>query len=69
MTQVLYTTGAVVPSTLNEVYEVDGHEVACDGDGGALGHPRVYLHIDPTSGNVTCPYCSRTYIYASHSHT
>lgn len=35
-------------------------EVACDG--GALGHPRVYLHIDSENGIVICPYCSRTFV-------
>jgi len=47
-----------------EKIEVSSMQVACDGGGGALGHPRVYLHIDPDHDHtVTCPYCSRTYIY------
>jgi uncharacterized Zn-finger protein len=37
-------------------------DVACDGGGGALGHPKVYLHIDPEKGKIMCPYCSRTYV-------
>jgi uncharacterized Zn-finger protein len=37
-------------------------EVACEGGGGPLGHPRVYLHIRSENGSVTCPYCSRTYL-------
>ena len=32
--------------------------VACDGGGGALGHPTVYLEVG-AKGEVTCPYCSR----------
>jgi uncharacterized Zn-finger protein len=36
-------------------------DVACDGGGGALGHPLVYLHLLPT-GRVLCPYCSRLYV-------
>ncbi len=28
--------------------------VACDGDGGALGHPRVYLNLGK-EGRVECP--------------
>ena len=49
-----------------ETIEVSQDEVACDGGNGALGHPRVYLHIDHDGGNkVTCPYCSRTYILRS----
>ncbi len=46
-----------------ETIEVSTLEVACDGGGGALGHPKVYLHIDHGHGDsVTCPYCSRTYV-------
>lgn len=46
-----------------ETIEVSKTEVACDGGGGALGHPKVYLHTDPEHGDkVTCPYCSRTYV-------
>lgn len=46
-----------------ETIEVHDEQVACDGGGGALGHPKVYLHIDHGHGyKVTCPYCSRTYI-------
>jgi uncharacterized Zn-finger protein len=47
-----------------EMIQVTSREVACDGGGGALGHPKVYLHIDAEkSDSVVCPYCSRTYIY------
>jgi len=45
-----------------ETIEVSSLEVACDGGGGALGHPRVFLHIDQEAGDVTCPYCSRRYV-------
>lgn len=45
-----------------ETIEVTKAEVACDGGGGALGHPKVYLHIDHEEGRITCPYCSRTYV-------
>ena len=47
-----------------EVIQVTAREVACDGGGGPLGHPKVYLHVDHEDGDqVTCPYCSRTYVY------
>lgn len=36
-------------------------EVSCDGGEGALGHPRVYLHMDET-GEVECPYCDRLFV-------
>ncbi len=46
-----------------ETIEVTTREVACDGGGGALGHPKVYLHIVHEEGDrVTCGYCSRTYV-------
>lgn len=46
-----------------ETIEISHEEIACDGGGGALGHPRVYLHIDTDKGDsITCPYCSRTYV-------
>ena len=45
-----------------ETIEVTSHTVACDGCGGALGHPRVFLEIDEDVHKVVCPYCSRTYV-------
>jgi len=45
-----------------EIIEVKKTEVACEGDGGTLGHPRVYLHIDRDSHEIQCPYCSRLYV-------
>lgn len=45
-----------------EVIETNRIEVACDGSGGVLGHPRVFLHIDKDVGEITCPYCSRQYV-------
>ena len=45
-----------------EIIDAHSLEVACDGGGGALGHPKVYLHIDQEKGEITCPYCSRTYV-------
>jgi uncharacterized Zn-finger protein len=44
-----------------EVITVTDPVVACDGGGGALGHPRVYLNIT-TSGLIDCPYCGRRYV-------
>lgn len=45
-----------------ETIYVDTQVVACNGGGGALGHPRVYLNLGPTH-RVECPYCSRLYIH------
>jgi uncharacterized Zn-finger protein len=44
-----------------EVIAVDTTTVACDGGGGAMGHPRVYLTLGK-EGEVECPYCSRKYV-------
>lgn len=47
-----------------ETIEINHPQIACDGGGGALGHPRVYLHTDHDTGDrITCPYCSRTYVF------
>lgn len=35
--------------------------VDCDGGGGALGHPRVFLHIKPDVGHIDCPYCGKRF--------
>ena len=32
----------------------------CDGGGGALGHPRVYLTL--VEGKIECGYCGRMYV-------
>ena len=44
-----------------EVIEVEETHVACDGGGGALGHPKVYLEMGD-AGFVECPYCGRRYV-------
>ena len=44
-----------------ETIEVDQDTVACDGGGGALGHPRVFLTLGE-NGEVECPYCDRKYV-------
>jgi uncharacterized Zn-finger protein len=42
---------------------VETTRIACDGDEGALGHPRVFLQMDAT-GVTECPYCDRLFILA-----
>jgi uncharacterized Zn-finger protein len=44
-----------------ETVEIDEMVTACNGSGGAMGHPRVYLNLAP-SGRVECPYCSRLFV-------
>ena len=43
-----------------EINHVDDRTNACDGGDGALGHPRVFLHIEDRE--KMCPYCSRLYV-------
>jgi NADH dehydrogenase (ubiquinone) Fe-S protein 6 len=48
-----------------EIIKVKSVRVACDGSGevpAALGHPRVYLHIDDQLGFVDCGYCDRRFV-------
>ena len=40
---------------------VESRVVSCDGGGGALGHPAVYLHIGEEN-EIVCPYCSRRFV-------
>ncbi len=49
-----------------EVIVVDSHRVWCDGGGGALGHPRVYMEMGK-AGFVECGYCDRRFV-AAHAH-
>ena len=41
--------------------------VACNGGGGALGHPLVYLNLS-AEGKVECPYCSRLFVRGTAAH-
>jgi uncharacterized Zn-finger protein len=50
----------IMPMPPPETIEVDQETVACDGGGGALGHPRVYLTLDG-DGKIDCPYCGRRF--------
>lgn len=43
-----------------ETVEIDADVAGCDGGGGALGHPLVYLNLG-AAGEVECPYCGRSY--------
>lgn len=49
-----------------EIVRVSAHRVACDGVGGALGHPRVWLELG-AEGKVDCPYCDRRFVMADHA--
>src|ERR1700747_2216065 len=46
-----------------ETIVVRSGRVACDGVGGALGHPRVWLEMGEAAF-VECPYCDRRFVLA-----
>jgi uncharacterized Zn-finger protein len=48
----------------SEVITVRSGRVACDGVGGALGHPRVWLEMGEARF-VECPYCDRRFVLAA----
>jgi uncharacterized Zn-finger protein len=50
-----------MPTTAPEITETDKTRVACDGGGGALGHPKVYLEMGDENF-VECPYCDRRFV-------
>lgn len=48
-----------------EIIKISHASVACDGSGevdAALGHPRVFLKVDPETGFVECGYCDRRFV-------
>jgi uncharacterized Zn-finger protein len=44
-----------------EIVETTEHSVACDGGGGALGHPMIYLDMGGRD-HIDCPYCGRRFV-------
>jgi uncharacterized Zn-finger protein len=44
-----------------ETIVVNNTRVACDGGGGALGHPKVYLEMGDEN-SVECGYCDRRFV-------
>jgi uncharacterized Zn-finger protein len=50
----------VPPAQPEDVVRVHTRRVFCDGNGGPLGHPRVFLYI--AEKEVVCPYCSRRFV-------
>jgi uncharacterized Zn-finger protein len=43
-----------------ESVETEKTRVACDGGGGALGHPKVFLEMGDEHF-VECPYCDKRF--------
>ncbi|WP_296819386.1 zinc-finger domain-containing protein [Brevundimonas sp.] len=52
-----------VPVPPPEEIAVSTTRVACDGGGGALGHPLVYLDMGDETA-VECGYCDRRFVLA-----
>ena len=51
----------VIKDELNSDIEfVKSKKVVCDGGGGALGHPKVYLEMGDEN-EIVCPYCSKLF--------
>lgn len=39
----------------------EADQIACNGGGGALGHPQVFYSFDGKS-SVTCGYCGQVFV-------
>uniref|UniRef100_A0A6P8PNX4 NADH dehydrogenase [ubiquinone] iron-sulfur protein 6, mitochondrial n=1 Tax=Geotrypetes seraphini TaxID=260995 RepID=A0A6P8PNX4_GEOSA len=48
------------------VTEVSSRVISCDGGGGALGHPKVYINLDKDSKTGTCGYCGLRFKQKHH---
>jgi uncharacterized Zn-finger protein len=59
-----YTPQPVEGVTPVQRIEVTTRNVPCDGEIAmpGLGHPRIWMRIAPGQHEVTCPYCSITYV-------
>jgi uncharacterized Zn-finger protein len=59
-----YTPKPIEGVTPAQRIEVTSRSIPCDGEVGVggLGHPRVWLPMPAGANEVTCPYCSITYV-------
>ncbi|XP_018426774.1 PREDICTED: NADH dehydrogenase [ubiquinone] iron-sulfur protein 6, mitochondrial [Nanorana parkeri] len=48
------------------VNESEKRIVSCDGGGGALGHPKVYINLDKETKSGTCGYCGLQFKQKHH---
>ncbi|KAJ6661416.1 hypothetical protein lerEdw1_015045 [Lerista edwardsae] len=48
------------------VSEVETRVISCDGGGGALGHPKVYINLDKETKTGTCGYCGLQFKQKHH---
>ncbi|XP_016141588.1 NADH dehydrogenase [ubiquinone] iron-sulfur protein 6, mitochondrial-like [Sinocyclocheilus grahami] len=45
---------------------LESRVVSCDGGGGAIGHPRVYINQDKETKSGTCGYCGLQFKQKHH---
>ncbi|KAG7276078.1 hypothetical protein CRUP_035154 [Coryphaenoides rupestris] len=48
------------------VTDIHARVVSCDGGGGALGHPKVYINLDKDTRVGTCGYCGLQFKQVHH---
>uniref|UniRef100_UPI0037E8068F NADH dehydrogenase [ubiquinone] iron-sulfur protein 6, mitochondrial n=1 Tax=Semicossyphus pulcher TaxID=241346 RepID=UPI0037E8068F len=48
------------------VTDIGARVVSCDGGGGALGHPKVYINLDKDTKVGTCGYCGLQFKQKHH---
>ncbi len=56
--------GDEIKKSSADVILTNQSHVACNGGGGTLGHPQIFLTLD-NEGRVTCPYCSREFVMSA----
>ncbi|KAF3707692.1 NADH dehydrogenase [ubiquinone] iron-sulfur protein 6, mitochondrial Complex I-13kD-A [Channa argus] len=49
-----------------QVKDIEDRVVSCDGGGGALGHPKVYINLDKDTKVGTCGYCGLQFKQKHH---
>ncbi len=47
--------------TDESIIYVTEHRIACDGGGGALGHPKTFYDLGD-NGEVVCLYCGQKFV-------
>ena len=58
------TSGDASGTLSSNVIATNQSRVACNGGGGPLGHPQIFLSLG-ADGKVICPYCSFVFVRAA----
>ena len=56
--------GAELMRHFGEPVDTKNAVVRCDGGGGPLGHPAIFLNLT-LKEEIVCPYCSRCFVRES----